>query len=163
MAKIILATAIILSFIRFAVAEESTPSSTSLDFNTIVIEVLGEVPGLTQEQLVSYLIKKMQAATDTHWHSVAVKPGEADSPNRVVWTFKTLRKVVWKGGSHKGFQSPAHSETYLRAEAKLYFMGVYQMTMDTHPSVSSDDYQFLSEMAHNAAHAMFVENKPDIQ
>ncbi len=62
-----------------------------------------------------------------------------------------------------GFPSPTYSESYLGAEAKLYLNGAYQMTIATHPSVSSEiDDKVLSEIAYDAAHAMFVENKPNM-
>lgn len=162
MAKILLITAIVFSFMLTAVAEAAAPPATSLDPATIVIVVSGDVPGFTKAQLVDYLAQKMREETATPWHFVAGKPGEDTAPNRVVWSFKTLRKV-WKGGEHNGFPSPTHSETYLRAEVKLYLQGAYQMTMDTHPSVSNGaDDKVLSEMVHHAAHALFVENKPDM-
>ena len=76
--------------------------------------------------------------------------------------FKTLR-VEWKGRPHRGFPSPAHSEAYLSAEVELYLKNAYQMTTLTQPTVGggSDD-RALSEMVHNVAHILFVENKPDI-
>lgn len=160
-AKIFLTTVILSLFIMSEVAEAAPPPS-ALDSNSVMIEVSGTVPGFTQEQLASYLARKMQEETAAPWHFAAGKPGEGKAPNRVVWSFKTLRKV-WKGGSHNGFPSPINSETYLRAEVKLYLQGAYQMTMDTHPSVSNGaDDKILSEMVHNAAHALFVENKPDM-
>jgi hypothetical protein len=160
MAKIFLTTAIILSFMLTGFAEAATPPS--LDSGTIVVEVSGRVPGFTQAQLATYLARKMQEESPAPWHFAAGKPGEETAPNRVVWSFKTLRKV-WEGGVHNGFPAPTNSVTYLRAEVKLYLKGAYQMTMDTHPSVGSGaDDKALSEMVHEAAHALFVENKPDM-
>ena len=160
--KIFLITAIILSLILPGIAEAATPPSSSLDSNTIAIEVSGNVPGFTQAQLASYLARKMQDENAVSWHFAAERQGEEPTPNRLVWSFKTLR-TVWKGGSHKGFSSPTYVETYLRTEVKLYLKGAYQMTMDTHPSVSSGpDDKALSEMVHNVSHALFVQNKPDI-
>jgi hypothetical protein len=160
MAKSFLKTAIILSFVLTGFAEAATPSS--FDSGTVVIEVSGKVPGFTQEQLAVYLARKMQEETAAHWHFAAGEPGVEHASNRVVWSFKTLRKV-WEGGVHNGFPAPTNSVTYLRAEVKLYLKGAYQMTMDTHPSVGSGaDDKALSEMVHDATHALFVENKPDM-
>ncbi|MBY0578370.1 MAG: hypothetical protein K2P57_04920 [Burkholderiales bacterium] len=153
MAKMVLA-AVVFSFSLADIAEAAaTP-------DIIVIEVSGEVPGFTQAQLAAYLAQKMQEETALHF--AAGEPGENPVPNRVVWSFKTLRKV-WKGGSHSGFPSPTYLVSYLRAEVKLYLKGSYQMTMDTHPSViSGPDDKALSEMVHDAAHALFIENKTDM-
>src|SRR5271169_3891738 len=131
MAKIFLATLIILPFILADVAV-AAPSS-SLGSDTIVIEVSGDdVPGFTKAQLATYLARKMQEEVAAPWHFAAGKPGEETAPNRVVWSFKTLR-TVWNGGSHNGFPAPTNSVSYLRAEVKLYLKGAYQMAMDTHP------------------------------
>jgi hypothetical protein len=156
-------TAIILPFILTDVAEAATPPSSSLDSQTVVVEVLGNVPGFTQTQLATYLALKMHEATAAPWQFSAGQPGTAPAPNRVVWSFKTMR-VEWKGGSHKGFPSPTHSVSYVSAEVKLYLNNTYQMTMLTQPSVSSgSDDRVLSEMVRNVAHTLFVENKPDMQ
>jgi hypothetical protein len=77
-----------------------------------------------------------------------------------VWSFKTLR-TVWKGSAHRGFTSPANSETYLSAEVKLFLNDTYQMTTIAHPSVTGGyDEKALSEMAHEVAHTIFIENDP---
>ena len=56
------------------------------------------------------------------------------------------------------------SITYLKAEVKLYLKGSYQMTMDSHPSVSNGaDDKVLSEMVRNVTHVMFVENRTDMK
>ena len=74
----------------------------------------------------------------------------------------TLR-VVWKGGSHRGFSSPENSVSHLNAEVKLHLRGNYQMTMITHPSVSGGaDDEALAEIARDVAHVMFIENKSDL-
>ncbi len=161
MARIFLTTAIIFSFILSDIAG-AAPQSSALDSNTVVIEVSGKVPGFTQAQLATYLARKMQEETAAPWHFAAGEPGVEHAPNRVVWSFKTLRKV-WEGGVHNGFPAPTNSVTYLRAEVKLYLNGAYQMTMDTHPSVSggSDD-KALAEMVHNVSHALFIENKTEM-
>jgi hypothetical protein len=64
--------------------------------------------------------------------------------------------------SHRGFPSPANSVRYLSAEVKLYLKNNYQMTILRQPTVSGGiDHSALSEMAHNVAHGLFVEHKPD--
>ncbi len=157
MAKIFLTAAIIFSLAMANVAEAATSNVAP----EIVIEVSGEVPGFTHEKLVTYLAGKMHEEVAAPWHFAAGKPGDGHAPNRITWSFKVLREV-WKGGSHSGFPSPANSETYLRAEVKFYVKDVYQMTVDAHPSVTGGaDDKVLSEMVHQAAHALFVENKPD--
>jgi hypothetical protein len=157
--KIFLATAIVFSSVMTDVAEAGTPSSV----HDVVIEVSGEVPGFTHEQLVTYLTGKMHEEITAPWHFAAGKPGEESASNRVVWSFKTLREV-WKGGTHNGFPSPSNSQTYLRAEVKLYIKGAYQMTLDMHPTVSGGaDDKILSVMVHHAVQTLFVENKPDMQ
>ena len=159
--KILSATTLILSFMPATVAGADTLPRTA-DVNTVVIEVQGKVPGFTQLQLSAYLARKMQEETSVTWHFVEGGQGDEAFPNRVVWSFKSLRKV-WEGGTHSGFPAPTHSVTYLRAEVKLYLKGAFQMTMDTHPSVGSGaDDKALTEMVHNAVQAMFVENKPDM-
>jgi hypothetical protein len=161
MTKIFLVAAIILSFILMDIAE-AAPSS-SLGSDAIVIKVSGDdVPGFTKAQLATYLARKMQEEVAAPWQFAAGKPRGETVPNRVVWSFKTLR-TVWNGGSHNGFPAPINSVSYLRAEVKLYLKGAYQMTMDTHPSVSTGpDDKALSELVYDATHALFVENKPDM-
>ena len=159
MASIILTTAIIFAF--FATDAAAATPSASPESSTIVVEVSGTVPGYTQAQLAGYLARRMQEEIAAPWHFVASQPAGQTAPNRAVWSFKTLRKV-WKGGSHSGFPSPVNLETYLRAEVKLYLNGNYQMTMDTHPSVGDEpDNKALSGMVHDAAHALFIENRPE--
>jgi hypothetical protein len=157
-----LITAIILSFLLTNVAKAAALPSPSLDSQIVVVEASGHVPGFTQTQLATYLALKMHEATAAPWQFSAGHPGTAAAPNRVVWSFKTLL-VEWKGGSHKGFPSPTHSVSYVSAEVKLYLDNAYQMTVLAEPSVSggSDD-KVLSEMVHNVAHTLFVENKPDM-
>jgi hypothetical protein len=97
------------------------------------------------------------------WRFVEGVSGSENFPNRVVWLFKTLRKVT-KGRGFMGSPGQTNSITYIKSEVKLYIKGTYQMTMDTHPSVSNGaDDKVLSDMVHNAAHVLFVENKPDMQ
>lgn len=146
--------AVFLSFLGAAGA-----AAAAADTHTVAILVSGEVPGFTPPQLSAYLAQKMQEEVAAPWHFVADAP--VGAANRVVWSFKILRKI-WKGGSHEGFPSPAYSISYLRAEVKLYLNGNYQMTMDTHPSVlSGPDDKALSDMVHDAAHALFIENRTD--
>jgi hypothetical protein len=156
-------TAIILPFILTNVAGAATPPSASLDSHTVVVEASGHVPGFTPTQLAAYLALRMHEEIAAPWQFSAGQPGMAPAPNRVLWSFKILR-VEWKGASHKGFPSPTHSVSYVRAEVKLYLNDIYQMTMIAQPSVSggSDD-KVLAELAHNVAHALFVENTPDMQ
>jgi len=153
--------AIVLPVVLANVTDAAKPSSASLDSHTVVIEASGNVPGFTHAQLAAFLALRMHEETATPWEFLAAQPGAAPAPNRVVWSFKTLR-TEWKGGSHKGFPSPTSSVTYLSAEVKLYLNSTYQMTMSTRPSVSgrSDD-RALMEMVHNVAHGLFVENKSD--
>lgn len=135
-----------------------TPNSA----HDIVLEVSGDIPGFTQEQLTNYLARRMQEETPTPWHFIEGKSGNEHAPNRVVWSFKTLREV-WKGGTHSGFPSPTNSVTYLRAEVKLFMKGTYQMTVDMHPTVSGGaDDKILPVMVRHATQALFVENKPDM-
>ncbi len=156
--KIFLLAAIMFSFLMTDIAEAATPNSS----HYIVIEVSGDVPGFTHDQLVTYLAGRMHEEIATPWNFSAAMSGEGPAPNRVVWSFKTLREV-WKGGTHSGFPSPTNSTTYLRAEVKLYLKGAYQMTLDMHPTVSGGaDDRILSGMVHHAAQALFVENKPDM-
>ena len=153
--------AIILPFILTNVAAAATPPSSSLDSHTVVVEALGHVPGFTLVQLATYLALRMHEETAAPWQFSAGQPGAAPAPNRVVWSFTTLR-VEWKGGSHKGFPSLTHSVSYVSAEVKFYLNDTYQMTMLAEPSVSGGpDDKVLSEMVNNVAHTLFVENKPD--
>ncbi len=162
MAKLFFTSALTLSSALANLAEADTPATATTESRTIMVDVSGKVPGFTQDQLSAFLARKMQEETSSSWHFVEGKPGEEAYPNRVVWSFKSLRKV-WEGGTHNGFPAPTNSVTYLRAEVKLYLKGSYQMTMDTHPSVGSGaDDKALSEMVHSAAHALFIENKPDM-
>ena len=160
--KIFLASVIIFSSALIGASKAETFPEATPASNTIMFEVLGTVPGYTHTQLSIYLAQKMQEETHGAWHFEAGKLGDSSYPNRVVWSFKKLR-MIWKGGSHSGFPAPPNLVTYLRAEVKLYFKGVYQMTMDTHPTVDSGtDDTTLAEMVHNVAYAMFVENKHDL-
>jgi hypothetical protein len=155
--------AILLTLVLADVAERATPASTAPGPHTVVIETFGNIPGFTQAQLAAYLALRMHDETPTPWEFLAGQPGAAPAPNRVVWSFKTLR-TEWKGGSHKGFPSPSNSVTYLSAEVKMYLNNTYQMTTSIRPSVrgQSDD-RALAEMVHNVARSLFVENKPDIR
>jgi hypothetical protein len=161
-AKTSLVAVTTLLFVLPNVAEASTPPLSSLDSYTVVVHASGNVPGFTKTQLAAYLANGMQVEAAAPWRFSPEKPGVAAAPNRVVWSFKTLR-ILWKGGSHSGFPSPTRSQTYLSAEVKLYLKNTYQTTMLTQATVSggSDD-SVLSEMVHNVAHALFVENKPDM-
>lgn len=125
---------------------------------TVEIDVSGAVPGFSQAELAAYLAKEMQLSAGTSWRFTA-GPAAATAPNRIVWSFKSLREV-WKGAFHSGFPSRSHSETYLSTEAKLYLNGAYQMTMSTEPTVlggTSD--ATLAGMVQHVAQAMFVENR----
>jgi hypothetical protein len=126
----------------------------------IAIEVAGTVPGFTKPALEELLARRMQETAGPHWRFAAAEGLEASAASRVVWSFKTLREV-WKGGSHSGFPSPSHAETFLSTEAKLYLDGVYQMTMSTEPTLyrGAEDGA-LADMTRKVAQAMFVENKP---
>jgi len=160
-ARAFLISAIFLAFPPICVANAAPQSSTPPDSNTIVVEVSGKVPGLTQEQLVAYLAQKMQEESGIDLHFLAEKSGMKPAANRVVWSFKILR-VDWAGGSHNGFPSPSHSISYLSAEVKLYLKDAYQMTMDARPSVTGGYNDVaLSEMVHNVTRALFVDNKPE--
>ena len=147
-------------FILTSVAKAETPPASSIESNTFVIVVSGDIPGFTQAQLTDFLAKKTQDEIGAPWHFIAGRSGEELAPNRMVWLFKTLR-VEWKGGSHKGFPSPTYSETYLSAEVKLYLKNDYQMTtLDTNPLVmGGPDDKSLFKMVHDVSHALFVENK----
>jgi len=157
-----LVIAIILAFSLSNGTEAATRPSSALDPDTIVVEASGDVPGLTPKELTAYLAGRLQEETPDPSHFSPGKPGAVHAPNRVVWAFKVLRRV-WKGGSHRGFQSPSNWVFYLSAEVKLYLRDTYQTTMITQPSVSgTPDDQVLSEMVHDVAQAMFVENKPNV-
>lgn len=145
-----------------SVTDAATRPGSSVDANTVVVEASGNVPGFTPTQLVTYLARRMQEENADSWQFSTGKPGAAPAPNRVVWSFKTLR-VVWKGGAHRGFSSQENSVSYLSAEVKLYLRSDYQMMMVTHPSLSGGfDDKALSQMVHDVAHVLFVENKPDL-
>jgi len=149
------------ALIRADIAKAETPPASSIEPNTVEIVVSGEIPGFTQAQLADYLTKRTQEEIGTPWHFVAEDSGDALAPNRLVWSFKTLR-VVWKGGSHMGFPSPSYSETSLSAEVKLYLKGNYQTTiLDTNPLVSSEfEDKSLNKMVHYVTHELSVENTP---
>jgi hypothetical protein len=159
--KTSLMTATIIPFI-LTNTEAATPPSSSLNSGTVVVEASGNVPGFTETQLATYLARRMHEETADPWQFSAGKPGAAPAPNRLVWSFKTLR-VEWKAGSHRGFPSPAHSVFYLSAEVKLYLKNTYQTTTLAQPTISGEtDDKGLSELVHNVAHILFVENKPDM-
>ena len=154
-------TAIVILFILTNTCA-ATPPSSSLDSGTVVVEASGNVPGFTETQLATYLARRMHEETADPWQFSAGKPGAAPAPNRVVWSFKTLR-VEWKAGSHRGFPSPAHWAVYLSAEVKLYLKNTYQKTTLAESTISGEtEDKVLSEMVHNVAHILFVENKPDM-
>ena len=157
--KISMVMSIFLSLLPASLAEAASQSS-PLDSDTVWIEVSGQIPGFTHAKLTSYLARKMQDDTGAPWHFAVLEPGAEHAPNRVAWSFTTLRKV-WEGGVHNGFPTPTNSVTYISAEVKLYLNDSYQMTFNTHPSVGSgSDDKVLSEMVHNVSHALFVANKP---
>lgn len=135
-------------------------AATSHEAESITVEVSGEVPGFSHQQLVTYLTRKMQEAVSAPWHFAASREGAATAPDRIVWSFKTVRQV-WKGGSHSGFPTPTHSVTYLSIEVKFYLGGDYQMTMLTEPTVygGSGD-KALADTVRTVSDALFVENKP---
>jgi hypothetical protein len=146
---------------NFASADAS--ASEGQESETVAIEVSGQVPGFTQTQLSAYLARKLQEENLLPWRFAEGVSGSENFPNRVVWLFKTLRKVT-KSRGFMGAPGQTNSITYIKAEVKLYIKGAYQMTMDTHPSVSyGDDDKVLSDMVHNAAHVLFIENKPDMK
>lgn len=162
MTKKLLITAIMLSFVLTKVATAATRPHSSPDPSFVVVEVSGNFPGFTQTQLAANLARGMHEEIAGPWRFSAGKPGAAPAPNRVTWSFKTLR-MVWKGGSHRGITSPENSTVYLSAEVKLFLNDTYQMTMITHPSVSGgSDEKALLEMAHDVAHTLFVD-KPEIR
>ena len=142
--------------------EAATSASSSLYSGTVVVEASGNVPGFTETQLPTYLARRMHEETADHWQFSVRKPGAAPAPNRLIWSFKTLR-VDWKAGSHRGFPSPAHSVSYLSAEVKLYLKNTYRTRTLAQPTISGEpDDNGLSEMVRNVAHFLFVENKPDM-
>jgi len=159
--KTLAIAAIVFSCVLTNVAQ-AAPPSTSLESETVVVETSGHVPGFTQRQLAVFLALKMHEETAAPWQFSAGQSGMVEAPNRVLWSFKTLR-VEWKGGSHKGFPSPTQSVTHISAEVKLYLKNIYQMTMLTQPSVTggSED-RVLSEMVHKVSHTLFVANQPDM-
>jgi len=151
---------IVLPVILTGVAAASAAPFPSPDSNTVVVEASGHVPGFTSPQLTAYLARRMREETPLPWQFSAQKPGAASAPNRVVWSFKTLR-VEWKPGAHKGFPTPTNSVSYLSAEVKLYLRDIYQVTMLTQPSVSGGvDDAVVAEMVHNVARSLFVQNEP---
>ena len=159
--KVFLITSILLVLISPNFASADTTASGGREAETFVIEVSGQVPGFTQGQLSAYLTRKLQEENLVPWHFVEGMAGSENFPNRVVWLFKSLRKVT-KSRGFMGSPGETNSITYIKAEVKLYINGAYQMTMDTHPSVSNGaDDKVLSDMVHNAAHVLFVENKPE--
>jgi hypothetical protein len=136
--------------------------ASQIDRNVIDVEVTGMVPGFTQEQLGAFLAQKIREESPAPWRFAVGQKG-IQLPNRIVWSFKTLREV-WKGGTHSGFPSQTNSLTYLRAEVKFYLNDAYQMTLDMHPTISGNtDNHVLAEMVHDAVHSFFVENTPDMQ
>ena len=160
-ARVARITALILPFTASMLADAAPRPSAAGGSYAVVVETSGNVPGFTPPELAAYLARRMHEETAGPWQFSAGGRGAEPGPNRVVWSFKTLR-VVWKGGSHRGFSAQENSVSYLSAEVKLYLSGDYQMTMLTHPSASggSDDTA-LSEMVRDVARAMFVENKPE--
>jgi hypothetical protein len=159
--KTSLMTAIIIPFILTNTCA-ATPPFSSLDSATVVVEASGNVPGFTETQLATYLVRRLHEETTDPWQFSAEKTGAAPAPNRVVWSFKTHR-VEWKAGSHRGFPSPAHSAVYISAEVKLYLKNTYQKTTLAESTISGVTVDnILSEMVHNVAHILFVANKPDM-
>ncbi|HXX11380.1 MAG TPA: hypothetical protein VEK05_07650 [Burkholderiales bacterium] len=152
---------VLLPFVLTDVAGAAKPPSAGSDPHVVVVEASGSVPGFTHAQLGAYLASRMHEETAASWEFLASQPGAATAPNRVVWSFRTLR-TEWKGGSHKGFPSPTSSVTYLSAEVKMYLNNTYQMAMSVRPSVNgrSDD-KALGEMVRNVAHSLFFENRAD--
>ena len=161
-AKHCILLSVLLPFVLTDVAGAVKPSSAASDPHVVVVEASGNVPGFTHAQLGAYLASRMHEETTASWEFLAGQPGAAPAPNRVVWSFRTLR-TEWKGGSHKGFPSPTSSVTYLSAEVKMYLNNTYQMTMSVRPSVNgrSDD-KALGEMVRNVAHGLFLENRGDV-
>jgi hypothetical protein len=153
-------TALILPFIGGTLADAAPRPSVAGHPYAVVVETSGNVAGFTPPELAAYLARRMHEETAGAWQFSAGGRGAAPGPDRIVWSFKTLR-VVWKGGSHRGFSAQENSVSYLSAEVKLYLSGDYQMTMLTHPSVSGEaDDAALSEMVRDVARVMF-ENKPE--
>ena len=161
--KLFLLSSVIFILILPNFASADTIASAGQEADTFVIEVTGLVPGFTQPQLSAYLTRKLQEENLGPWRFVEGGAASENFPNRVVWTFKSLRKVM-KSRGFMGSPGETNSITYIKAEVKLYIKGAYQMTMDTHPSVSNGaDDKVLSDMVQNAAHVLFVENKPDMK
>lgn len=147
----------ILFFIFAANAHAGSEVKEQPTNNVIYVEVTGEVPGFTQAKLSQYLADQMQKSDNISWHFLPNVKGS--SPNRIVWKFRVLN-AVWKGGTHMGFPSPSYSMSYLKAEAKLYLNGEYQMTIDTHPSaLSGDEDQSIAEMARQVVHTFFMDSQ----
>jgi hypothetical protein len=161
--KVFLTTTFVCLLVFSAFASADSPASGIQESETFAIEVSGQVPGFTQAQLSAYLTRKLQEENLAPWRFVEGVSGSENFPNRVVWLFKSLRKET-KSRGFMGSPGQTSSITYIKAEVKLYIKGAYQMTMDTHPSVSDGvDDKELSDMVHNAAHVLFVENKPDMK
>jgi hypothetical protein len=160
--KVLSSIVIIYLLTLIATARADSSVSTTNETASCAIEVTGEVPGFTHTELSSYLARKMHEEISGHWHFVEGISGSENYPNRVVWSFKSIRKIT-KSRGFMGSPGQTNSLTYLKAEVKLFVKGAYQMTMDTHPSVSNGvDDKVLSDMVRNVAHVLFVENKPDL-
>lgn len=142
-------------------AASASPVPAALAPGTVVVEVSGSVPGFTTAQLGSYLAHQMRDATGGTWQFSARQPDEPPAPNRISWSFKTLR-IVWRGGSHKGFPSPTNTAAYLSVEVKLYLNDTYQTTALAQPTIAEGgpDDKALSETVRSVARILFIESKP---
>lgn len=134
-------------------------AANSSEAKTVVVEARGNLPGMTHAELVEYLARKTQDATGAPWHFDGAKDGAPSAPNRMVWSFKVLRKT-W--GIHGPDAKPSwpHSEAYVSAEVKLYLGDAYQMSVLTEETIyRRADEAALSTMVKTVSHALFVENR----
>ena len=138
-------------------AEDSSPPVR--DANTISIVVDGKVPGFKQADLTAFLTQRLQGEAPAPWRFAAGDSSASSAPNRIVWRMTVIHET------HKdGHTMPETHETYLRAEVKLYLKGLYQMTVDTHPTIQSGpDDKALDKMVHDVAQAIFVANASGAQ
>ena len=125
---------------------------------TVTVEVVGDLPGFTHDQLTAYIASTMQNQKVGHWRFLAMKPGDNSAANKVVWKFKVLGNA-WHGGTHHGFPSDKFSNYYLNVEIMLYLKGRYQMTLIVNPTMGEDaEDGTLAEMVADATRTLFVKN-----
>lgn len=134
-------------------------AGTMPDTHSVVIEARGKLPGLKHDELVDYLARKTQEATGAPWHFTGGKDGTPSAPNRIVWSFKVLRRT-WGIGGHGAHLPVPYSETYIGAEVKFYLDDAYQMSLLTEETIyhRSDD-EALSKMVGTVSRALFAENR----